>query len=213
LTDFNGVEVELLAHASVKLENSVKIYIDPWSEVMDSYEKADIIVSTHDHFDHFDLDAIENLRKEDTVLICTEHSEDKVPEDMDYKIISSGTEVEVYGVKFRGVKAYNVDKYSEEGESFHPEGFCTGVVFELEDTAFYHLSDTDPIPDMREVSDVDVAFVPIGGKYTMDQEEALEAVEMIDPETVVPIHYNVVEGTEADPERFKDEAGVSVKIL
>ncbi len=215
MKEFNGVKVDFLGHASVKVENGLTVYIDPWSEVIDEYVDADIIVSTHSHRDHFDIQAIERLSNEDTVLLCTKESEEDVPASMKYEIIAPGETVEVRGVKFQGFDAYNIDKYRSEDEPFHPKGLCVGVVFELNGKKIYHASDTDPVPEMTDIAeeDIDLAFLPIGGKYTMNQEEALEAVEMIDPETVVPIHYGVIEGTEADPEEFKTQCSVPVKIL
>ncbi len=215
-TEVNGVEVELLGHASIRLQTRSKtVYIDPWSEVIEDFQKADIIVSTHDHFDHFDLEAIEKLRKEDTLLLCTKQSENDVPEDLDYKIIQPGKNVEAEDIVFKGVEAYNVDKFREEDMPFHPKGFCVGVVFDLDGLKIYYASDTDPVPEMEQLKqeDIGLAFIPIGGKYTMDQEEALEAVEMIDPDKVVPMHYGVVEGTEADPEKFKESVEKEVLVL
>ncbi len=215
-TEVKGVEVELLGHASIKLQTPSKtVYIDPWSEVIEEFEKADIIVSTHDHFDHFDLEAIEKLRKEDTLLLCTKQSEDSVPEDLEYKIIETGSSVETGGVVFKGVEAYNIDKFREENMPFHPKGFCVGLVFELDGLKIYYASDTDSVPEMEQLKDEDIglAFLPIGGKYTMNQEEALEAVDMIEPERVVPMHYGVVDGTEADPEKFKENVEKEVLVL
>jgi len=127
-TNFGSVEVEWLGHASVKLKDSdgKTIYIDPWSDVLDgNEEKADIIVSTHDHFDHFDKKAIQALKKRDTVLICTEESEDEVPEEMTYKIIEPGISIDLKGTRFKGVHAYNLDKFREENKPYHPKGFST----------------------------------------------------------------------------------------
>jgi len=206
---FNGVDVEWFGHASVKLKDSdgFTAYIDPWSDVMkkEQYEDADLIISTHDHFDHFDKKMIQKLKKKDTVLICTEDSMDDIPKDITSKVIQPNRSVKAKDHRVKGVHAYNVDKFREKDQPFHPKGFSTGVIIELDGTKFYHLSDTDPIPEMDSLSDVDVAFVPVGGKYTMDQEEALEAVKKFEPGKVVPIHYGTVEGTTADIEKFEGD--------
>ncbi|MFB6242047.1 MAG: MBL fold metallo-hydrolase [Candidatus Nanosalina sp.] len=210
--NFDTVEVDWLGHASLKFEDSdgFRVYVDPWSDVMDDnreYDKADVIVTTHKHFDHFDKKAIQALKKRGTVVICTEDSEEDVPEDLEAKVIRPNSTVKAKGKRFRGVQAYNVDKFREPDTPFHPKGLCTGVIFELDGVKFYHASDTDPIEEMEDLAgeNIDVAFLPIGGHYTMDQDEAIEALKMIQPEKVVPIHYGFVENTSADVGRFEEE--------
>lgn len=210
--NFDTVETEWLGHASVKLKDSdgFIVYIDPWSDVMDQpveWEKADIIISTHDHFDHFDKKIIQKLKKRDTVLVCTEQSEDKVPEDLSYKVIKPFTGVKVKNMRIKGVEAYNRPEYRESDEIFHEKGLCTGVIFEMDGVKFYHSSDTDPIPEMDDLAEenIDVAFLPVGGHYTMNQDEAIEAVEKIKAGNVVPIHYGHIDETTADPVRFKED--------
>lgn len=210
--EFETVNVEWIDHASVKLKGSdgFTVYLDPWSDVMDSindYEKADVIVSTHDHFDHFDKKAIQSLKKKGTVLVLTEESEEEAPEEPKKKVIRPGSNVKAHDHRFEGVHAYNIDKFREPDTPFHPKGFSTGVIFELDDLTFYHASDTDPIDEMDELADrdIDVAFMPVGGHYTMDQEEAIEAINKVEPEKVVPIHYGYVDKTSADVEKFEDD--------
>lgn len=209
---FDSVEVTWYGHASVKLVDSdgFTVYVDPWSEVMrdmSEKSKADVIISTHSHFDHFDKKAIQALKKRGTVVICTEDSEDDVPEDLESKVIRPGTNVKAKDHRFRGVEAYNMEEYREAEEIFHPRGMCTGVIFDLDGVRFYHASDTDPIPEMEELADdnIDVAFLPVGGHYTMNQDEAVTAVKMFNPGKVVPIHYGHIDETTADTNRFKDD--------
>lgn len=209
-TDFDTVQVDWIDHATVKLKDSdgFTVYIDPWSDVLDgNEEKADVIISTHDHFDHFDKKAIQALKKKSTVLILTEESEEDAPEEMETKTIEPGTSIKAHDHRFKGVHAYNVDKFREPDTPFHPKGLCTGVIFELDGIKFYHASDTDPIEEMDKLSDEDigVAFMPVGGHYTMDQEEAIEAINKVEPGKVVPIHYGYVDKTSADTEKFKED--------
>ena len=210
--DFETVEVEWLGHASVKLKDldGFTVYIDPWSDVMagsKEWEKADIIISTHDHFDHFDKKIIQQVKKKGTVLVCTEQSKEEVPEDVSYKVIKPGRSVKVKGRRIRGFHAYNTENYRDTDEIFHEKGLCTGVIFEMDGVKFYHASDTDPIPEMDKIAeeDVDVAFLPVGGHYTMNQDEALEAVQKIQSKQVVPIHYGFIDETTAEPEKFKQD--------
>lgn len=208
--NIESVEVDWIGHATVKLQDSdgKTVYIDPWSDVMDDQnEQADFIVSTHDHFDHFDKKAIQSLKKRDTVLVCTEQSEEEIPEDISFKIIKPGTGVKTKNTKIKGVHAYNIDKFREPDMPYHPKGFSTGVIFKLDGIKFYHASDTDLIQEMERLweEDIDVAFLPVGGTYTMDQEEAIAAIQMIRPKKVVPIHYGYIDETTADIEKFKQD--------
>jgi L-ascorbate metabolism protein UlaG (beta-lactamase superfamily) len=209
---FDSVEATWYGHASVKLVDSdgFTVYVDPWTEVMGDMSeeaKADVIISTHSHFDHFDKKAIQALKKRGTVVICTEDSEDEVPEDLETKIIRPGTNVRTKDHRFKGVEAYNMAEYRESDEIFHPQGLCTGVIFDLDGVKFYHASDTDPIPEMDDMTDdaIDVAFMPVGGHYTMNQDEAVTAVKMVKPKKVVPIHYGYIDETTAETSRFKDD--------
>lgn len=202
-----SVKVDWIGHATVKLEDSDGkiVYIDPWSDVVETgMDKADIIISTHNHFDHFDKKAIQSLKKRGTVLICTENSVSEVPEDLSYKEIKPGTSVKAKGVVVKGVHAYNIDKFRENDTLYHPKGFATGVIFRLDGVKFYHASDTDPIQELDRLweQNIDVVFLPIGGTFTMDQEEAITAINMIRPEKVVPIHYGYVDETTADIDKF-----------
>lgn len=209
--EFGSVSVEWLGHASVKFEDSdgFTVYIDPWSDVMGgnkTYDKADLIISTHDHFDHFDVKAIQRLKKDDTVLVCTAESEEEAPEDIETRVIRPNSTVKAHGHRIRGVHAYNVDKFRSPGEPFHPKGFSTGVIIELDGQKFYHASDTDPVQEMEDLpGDIEVAFLPVGGHFTMDQDEAIEAIEMFEPGKVVPIHFGHIEQTTADMEKFEED--------
>lgn len=210
IENIESAEVDWIGHATVKLEDSdgKTVYIDPWSNVMKGeMNSADLVISTHNHFDHFDKKAIQALKKRDTVLICTEKSEPEVPEDISYNVIKPGISVKAKGIRVKGVHAYNIDKFREPNTLYHPKGFSTGVIFELDGVKFYHASDTDPIQEMERLweEDIDIVFLPVGGTYTMDQDEAITAIQMIRPEKVVPIHYGYIDETEADIEKFKED--------
>ncbi len=210
--NFESVEVRWYGHASVKFEdsNGFTVYVDPWTEVMnepENEEKADVIVSTHEHFDHFDEKAINAVRNRDTTVLSPEETVENVPDQLETHVLRPEETVEVEDRVFTGVEAYNTENYREPDEVFHPRGLCTGVVFELDGVTFYHASDTDPIEEMKELQDknIDVAFLPVGGHYTMNQDEALEAIKMIKPEKVVPIHYGYIDETTAETGRFEKD--------
>jgi L-ascorbate metabolism protein UlaG (beta-lactamase superfamily) len=117
-------------------------------------------------------------------------------------------------IEVKGVPAYNVRRFRSPGEPFHPEGFGMGVIVVIGGVKFYYAGDTDYIPVMKDFvsENIDVAFLPIGGTYTMDLDEAAEAAEAIKPKIIVPVHYNHIKGTEADPISFKEKVEKRTKI-
>jgi len=208
----NGVEVQYIQHATVKIKgNGIVIYIDPWAEVLrGDEEKADIIVSTHDHFDHYDVNGINMLTKDDTIIIVPAGVSTKKLKGKEIKEVNVGDSLEIKGAKFEFVPAYNI------GKPFHKRGFVRAVVVTISGVGIYHASDTDAIPEMKELKGkVDIALLPIGGTYTMDIPGAVEAVKMIEPKVAIPIHYNYIPKTEANPEEFKKrvESETSTKVV
>lgn len=207
-TIINNVSIEWLGHASFKVSDDVIIYIDPYI-LPEGAEKADLILVTHEHFDHCDPNRINQIRKDDTVIVTTSACANKLK---DVITVKSGDKLNVRGVPIEVVPAYNVEK------PYHPKGRGVGFVFEIHGLRIYHAGDTDFIPEMKNLREIDVALLPIGGTYTMDEEEASEAVKAINPKIVIPMHYNYIENTEADPIKFKSLASekdprVEVRIL
>jgi L-ascorbate metabolism protein UlaG (beta-lactamase superfamily) len=208
-----GLKVQWIDHSTVKIKGKQVLYIDPFSQVLKGdEEKADLIISTHDHFDHFDPKAINSLSKEDTEVVCKKGAGKLKVKTTEINI---GEEVEVKGIKVRAVHAYNEHRFRSPGQPFHPKGFGMGVVVEMEGVRFYYAGDTDFIPEMKELQGkVDIAFLPIGGTYTMDADEAVKAALAIKPKVVIPTHYNFLPETKANPEEFERKLdGIEVRIL
>ena len=204
-TFIEDVQVYWINHASVKLDGSKRIYIDPFSDTFTKkYDKADIIIATHPHFDHFDPKAIKELSNDECVLVAKKGC-DIGQFDFEARIINPDEKHFVKGVSIKSIHAYNDKRFRNPGEPFHPRGEGMGVVIEMDGTKIYHSGDTDMIGEMKalEKEEIDVALLPIGGTYTMDIKEAVEAVKTIKPHTVIPIHYNMLSNTEADPKEFK----------
>jgi len=178
----NNVVVSWLGHASVMIKTEEKIiYIDPF---VGNYEKANIILVSHDHFDHCDLDKISQATSPDTVIIAPQKTIEKIGKG---KTISDGQTIEEQGVKITAVPAYNPNK------QFHPKGVGVGFVVEVNGVRVYHAGDTDLIPEMKDLTNIDIALLPMGGVYTMDVNEALEANRIIQPKHAIPIHYGTIE--------------------
>ena len=176
--EVEGLTLEWLGHSSVGIYGKKIIYIDPFSQVVRGDEqKADLIVSTHGHGDHFDVDAINILSKPDTHIIIKsgcDKSELKTTliKELDINEIYTFDDIEI-----KGVHAYNTKRFRSPGVPFHPEGFGMGILLTVEGVKFYYAGDTDFITPMEELRDekIGVAFLPIGGTYTMDVDEAVEA--------------------------------------
>jgi L-ascorbate metabolism protein UlaG (beta-lactamase superfamily) len=208
-TKFKGVEITWFGHASFKLKgNAGIVYIDPYV-IPDSAEAADVIVMTHEHFDHCAVENAGKIMKTSTVIITTQGCARRCSGDV--RVIKAGDSVEIGEIKVEAVEAYN------KAKPFHPRGLGVGVVVSINDVRIYHAGDTDFIPEMSNVK-ADVALLPAGGHYTMDVREAAEAALAIKPSVVIPMHYNYIPQTSADPELFrklvaeKDES-IEVRIL
>lgn len=221
-TKLDGLTIRWIGHSTVQIKDPKGriIYIDPFSKVLKGdEEKADLIVSTHAHFDHFDPGAINRLLKPGaTEVVAKKGCNLGSVKAAKAREIEVGEELEAQGIKLKAVHAYNTHRFRSPGEPFHPKGFGMGVILELEGKRLYYAGDTDSIPEMKalKAERLDVAFLPIGGTYTMDVPEAVEAAKAVGPKVVVPTHYNLLPETRADPEDFKERlsgTGIEVRIL
>ncbi|MEM1593047.1 MAG: MBL fold metallo-hydrolase [Archaeoglobaceae archaeon] len=186
-----NVEITYLKHAGFKIKGSKVLYIDPY-EVPEGLEKADLILVTHDHFDHLDIKSIKRLSKADTSIVTPKGC---FVEGYDTCSLDEGEERIVKDVKIKTVPAYNVNK------PFHKKG-GVGYIVEIDGVRIYHAGDTDRIPEMKNI-EVDVALLPIGGTYTMNVSEAVEAAWDIKAKVYIPMHYGAIPNTKADPEEFR----------
>ncbi|MCD6402740.1 MAG: metal-dependent hydrolase [Candidatus Aenigmarchaeota archaeon] len=206
--EYKGVAIEWLGHASFRITDGNKVvYIDPYV-LDDNPAKADVVITTHEHFDHCPPDKINEIAKEDTIVVGPRGCGSKLT-GIEFHPISEGEEVEIKDLRIKAVPAYNIDK------PFHPKGLGIGVVLEINGVKIYHAGDTDFIPEMKNLGEIDIALLPIGGTYTMDVEDAAKAANVIKPKVVVPMHYNYLEGLERNPEDFKKlvDDSIEVKIL
>ena len=191
--------IEVLYHSSIRINKEKTIYIDPF-KIDRNYNDADIIFITHDHYDHYSEEDIDKVINENAVIV--------IPEELLTKVLKKGINknaiitVEpnqkymVQGIKFETVPAYNTNKI------FHPkENGWVGYVIEINGIKYYIAGDTDITEENKKVK-CDVAFVPVGGTYTMDFKEAAQLVNQIQPKVAVPIHYGSVVGTKQDAEEF-----------
>lgn len=196
-------KIKWLGHASFRIEGEKTIYIDPWKT--GGGPTADIILITHEHYDHCSVDDVEALAGEDTAIVTVSDCARKLGRDV--TVIAPGEAVDVKGIRIEAVPAYNLNK------SFHPRGAgWVGFVIEVEGTRIYHTGDTDFIPEMKDVK-ADIMLVPVGGTYTMTASEAAQAVKTVNPKIAVPMHFGDIVGEKRDAETFRKEAGVQVEVL
>lgn len=196
--------IHWLGHATVKISGEKVIYFDPW-KLGKNADKADIILITHDHYDHCVPDDVEKIRTENTVIVTTADCAAKLSGQI--KTVEAGDRVAVEGVEIETVPAYNVDK------DFHPKAKGgVGYVVTVGGSRIYHSGDTDFIPEMEKIQ-ADVILLPVGGTYTMSAEEAAKAANLMRPKVAVPMHYGTIVGSERDAERFKELCDVPVEIL
>jgi L-ascorbate metabolism protein UlaG (beta-lactamase superfamily) len=199
------VEIIRLGHASFKIKGKdCIIYIDPYQ--ITNSETANIILITHSHFDHCSPDDIDMINGPKTLIICPSDCEHRLMGNI--KVIRPYGKIEHNEIKIEAVPAYNINN------SFHPKSNgWLGYVVEIDGKKIYHAGDTDLIPEMKELKNIDYALLPVGGKYTMTAEEAANAANLINPKIAVPMHYGSIIGSPSDAETFAKKCHCKVKII
>jgi L-ascorbate metabolism protein UlaG (beta-lactamase superfamily) len=206
--------VEWLGHSGFRVRaGRAYVYIDPYRVAADA-PKADLILLTHGHYDHFSPRDVERLTTPRTELIAPPAVAERLPGHV--QSIAPGEEVEpesVRGIFVRALAAYNTSKRNSDGAVFHPrEAGGVGYDLNVRGERLYHAGDTDVIPEMDEVHGVDVALLPVSGTYVMTASEAAEAARRIQPRLAVPMHWGEHIGTRDDAEEFLRLAPVEAMI-
>lgn len=204
--------IEVLCHSSIRIEKGNVIYFDPF-EIKRKYNDADLIFITHDHYDHYSEEDIDKIRKENTIIIVPEQLLEKVIklgfEKDNIMIVKPNEKYEIEGMQIETIPAYNVNK------PFHPkQDGWVGYILVIEGIRYYIAGDTDITSENQNVK-CDVAFVPVGGTYTMDSKEAAKLANHILPKMAVPIHYGEIVGTKQDAIDFVNllDSEIECKIL
>ena len=187
--------IEINCHSSIKINKGKVIYIDPFKIENEKYD-ADIIFITHDHYDHYSPEDIEKIIKENTIIVAPKTVK-ALSKMKNVVSVEPNKTYEVEGIKIETIPSYNVNK------QFHQkQNDWVGYILEIECVRYYIAGDTDITPENRQVK-CDVAFVPIGGTYTMDYCEAAQLVNEIKPKIVIPEHYGSIVGTKEDALKFQ----------
>jgi L-ascorbate metabolism protein UlaG (beta-lactamase superfamily) len=187
-TSLGPVTITPIRHATLALGFKGKtIVVDPWSQAPAGWlPKADLVLITDIHQDHFDRDGIMVVRRENTLFIAPEAVKKDFPEATAMK---NGGKTEHLGVTIRAVPMYNLKRGPEAGKLFHDKGRGNGYLLGFGDKTFYISGDTECTPEMKALKNIDVAFVCMNLPYTMPVEEAVECVKAFKPKVVIPFHY------------------------
>jgi L-ascorbate metabolism protein UlaG (beta-lactamase superfamily) len=197
-------KIHWLGHDCFRIDAENVIYFDPL-ELKQGSAPADIILITHEHFDHCSPKDVAKIQKKGTVIVTTADCAKKLSGET--KIIKPGDAITVKGVKIEAVPAYNIDK------KFHPKDKgWVGYIITVDGTRIYHAGDTDFIPEMKTIK-TDIAFIPVSGTYVMTADEAVKAAEAMKPQVAIPMHYGSIVGSDKDAATFKQKCTVPVEIL
>lgn len=194
-------DISINCHSSLKIKKQLVIYVDPF-RITDSLKDADIILITHGHYDHFSLEDINKVKNDNTIIWVTEDKYEEI-KNLNFKNeniikVMPNERYEIKDILVETIPAYNISK------QFHPkENNWVGYIITIKGLRYYIAGDTDITEENRNVK-CDIAFIPIGGTYTMDYIEASKLVNIINPSTVIPFHYGEIVGKKEDANNFKE---------
>ena len=192
--------VEVLCHSSIKITEDIVVYIDPF-KIDKDYHDADYIFFTHSHYDHFSPEDIEKVKKDNTLFIVTEDIKEKA-EKLFHKdnviAVEPNKSYHIQGLNFKTTYAYNQNK------AFHPkQNKWVGYLIDVNHKTYYIAGDTDNIEEIQNI-ECDEAFIPIGGTYTMNYQEAGDLANVIKAKKIIPTHYGCIVGDKEDAFKFKE---------
>ncbi len=198
-------KITWLGHDTFRIDASATIYFDPYQIKTD--KPADLILISHEHFDHCSPEDVARIRQDHTVIVTDRDSAKKLSGDI--TIVAPGDRITAGGLTVEVVPSYNTDK------DFHPKANgWLGFIVEIDGVRVYHAGDTDVIPEMDDIQ-TDIALLPVSGTYVMTADQAVRAARMIKPKIVIPMHYGAIVGAEEDARALKSAlAGeIEVRIL
>jgi len=188
-TSAGDVEITFIGHATLMMVYDGKtIHIDPFHRMADYSElpDADLVLITHHHGDHLDTKALEEIRTDETAVVLTK----KCSEEVKGGIVMTNGEVRtVEGIVIEAIPAYNLVHKRDNGNVFHPKGEGNGYVMTIGDARIYVAGDTENVPEMKALEDIDYAFLPMNLPYTMTPEMVADAAIAFKPKVLYPYHY------------------------
>jgi len=196
--------IHWLGHDTFRIEGEVVVYTDPFR--LKGGGRADIILVTHEHYDHCSPEDIEKIRSAETVIVATPDCADKLKGTV--RTVRPGDRLTVKGVEIEAVPSYNTNK------QFHTKDRnWVGYIFRIGGRRIYIAGDTDRIPEMKSFRDIDIALLPVSGTYVMTADEAVQAALDIHPKLAIPMHFNSIVGDRSDAERFAEGLKGRIEVV
>ncbi|NQU79406.1 MBL fold metallo-hydrolase [Candidatus Woesearchaeota archaeon] len=208
---FGNVDLSWLGHSGFKIKDTLHnrvLYVDPFK--IGECEPADAILLTHSHYNHCSIEDIKNISTPKTVILAPADCQSKF-RDIALRtavIMSPGRSITMGNINIEAIPAYNNDK-----EFHQKDNGWLGYVIDINSKRIYHSGDSDFIKEMTNLNKIDIALMPVSGKFVMTAKEAAEAVASFEPKLAIPMHYGEIIGDKADAEKFKELSSVPVEIL
>ncbi|MDX9753827.1 MAG: MBL fold metallo-hydrolase [bacterium] len=210
-TKDGGLRITYIGHGTLLFEfDEYVIHVDPVGRYADysKQPKADLILITHEHGDHLDAKAIQAVQTEETKIILTKNCYEQLKQGT---VMANGDTKTIDGLKIEAIPAYNIVHLREGNTPFHPKGAGNGYILTFGEQRVYVAGDTENIPEMKELQEIAIAFLPMNLPYTMTPEMVADAAKAFRPKILIPYHYG-----QTDPQTLvdllKDEAEIEVRI-
>jgi L-ascorbate metabolism protein UlaG (beta-lactamase superfamily) len=196
-------DIHWLGHDTFKVAGEKVIYTDPFK--IRKNDKADIILITHEHYDHCSPEDVKKIQGPETVIVATADCAQKLSGNV--KVVKVGDTINVAGIEIEAVPSYNTNK------KFHTKDRgWVGYIFTVKGRRIYIAGDTDHIPEMKTFR-ADIALLPVSGTYVMTAEEAIQAALDIKPKVAIPMHYGSIVGSKSDAEKFADGLKGKIEVV
>ena len=212
--NYKSVSLEWLGHDAFKIKGSKIVYIDVY-KIKEQKEKANILLITHEHFDHLSREDIRKVISKETVIVAPEICRSELEEFENKKeFVKSNQTLTIENVKIETYPAYNINKFREPGKVFHPkEDGRVSYVVELDNVRIFHAGDSDFIEEFKNLKNIDIALLPVSGTYVMTWKEAVEVALSIKPKVAIPMHYGAIVGSKKDAENFRKELEGKINVF
>ena len=210
-TSAGDLEITFLGHGSLMFTLGEKvIHVDPFSRGADysTLPKADLILITHEHRDHLDIEALAGIRTDETAIVLTELCDEQIEGGI---VMRNGDMSVIQGLSIEAVPAYNLIHIRESGDPFHPCGQGNGYIITIGDKRVYVAGDSENTPDMMNLNDIDIAFLPMNLPYTMTPKMVAEAAIAMKPRILYPYHFASTDTSEL-AELLEDHPEIEVRI-